>query len=153
VSTNITSVERAANIASNRTLVAVLAVMGIPIVIIGLIGLVNMMTMNVIERTREVGMLRCIGAASGDIKRIFRAEALAVALFGWLLAVPLGWLIGWTLVQFVIHLFSFPSLPYSYPLLYPEVGLFATVALAWLVIAAPLRRASRLKPGDALRYE
>jgi putative ABC transport system permease protein len=153
VSTNITSVERAANIASNRTLVAVLAVMGIPIVIIGLIGLVNMMTMNVIERTREVGMLRCIGAASGDIKRIFRAEALAVALFGWLLAVPLGWLIGWTLVQFVIHLFSFPSLPYSYPLLYPAVGLFATVALAWLVIVAPLRRASDLKPGDALRYE
>ena len=73
------TLERAANLDTNRVLVAVLAVMGVPLVIIGMIGLLNSMTMNVIERTREVGILRCIGASSRTVRRIFRAEALAVA--------------------------------------------------------------------------
>lgn len=153
VSTEIRYVEKEANLASNRTLVGVLAVMGIPIVAIGLIGLVNMMTMNVIERTREVGILRCIGASSRDITRIFRAEALAVATAGWLLAVPAGWLIGKMLVLIVAALFEFGSIPYSYPLWYPPIALVLTLALSWFVVIPPLRRASRLRPGDALRYE
>ena len=153
VSTQIRSVEKAANVSSNRVLVSVLAVMGIPIVVIGLIGLVNMMTMNVIERTREVGILRCIGARSGDVTRIFRTEAVVVAAFGWVLAVPLGWAIGWTLVWIVTRLFKFPSLAYSYPALYAGLALLVTIALTWLVIFPPLRRATHLRPGDALRYE
>jgi putative ABC transport system permease protein len=146
-------VEREANLASNRILVGVLAVMGLPVVAIGLIGLVNMMTMNILERTREIGILRCIGARSRDITRIFRTEAMAVALLGWLLALPLGWLIGWILVWVVGELFKFGSVPYSYPVLYPPLALVATIGLAWLVVIAPLRRASHLRPGEALRYE
>jgi putative ABC transport system permease protein len=146
-------VEREANLASNRVLVGVLAVMGLPVVTIGLIGLVNMMTMNILERTREIGILRCIGARSRDITRIFRTEATVVAFLGWLAAVPLGWLIGWILVWVIGELFKFGSVPYSYPIWYPPIALVATIALAWLVVIAPLRRASRLRPGDALRYE
>jgi putative ABC transport system permease protein len=146
-------VEREANLSSNRILVAVLAVMGIPIVAIGLIGLANMMTMNVLERTREVGILRCIGARSRDISAIFRTEAVITAFLGWLIAVPLGWLIGWTLTLIVVNLFDFGSVPYSYPAWYPPVALGGTILLALLVVIAPLRRASHLRPGDALRYE
>lgn len=153
VGTEIRYVERDANVASNRMLVGVLAVMGIPIVAIGLIGLVNMMTMNVIERTREIGILRCIGAGKRDITRIFRAEALVVALAGWILAVPMGWLIGKALVEIVANLFNFGALPYTFPLWYPPIALALTVLLAWLVVIPPLRRASHLRPGDALRYE
>ena len=152
-STQIRHVERAANIAANRVLVNVLAVMGIPIVAIGLIGLVNMMTMNVLERTREIGILRTIGARSKDITRIFRTEALCVAFLGWLLAVPLGWGIGLALVRIVAALFDFGSLGYSFPWLYPPLALVATLGLAWLVVIAPLRRASHQRTGDALRYE
>ena len=153
VGSEVRYVEREANLESNRTLVGVLAVMGIPIVAIGLIGLVNMMTMNVIERTREIGILRCIGAGSRDITRIFRAEALAVAITGWVLAVPIGWLIGKALVQIVANLFNFGSVPYTFPFWYPPIALVLTVILAWMVVIPPLRRASRLRPGDALRYE
>lgn len=153
VSTEVHYVEKDANLSSNRILVSVLAVMGIPIVAIGLIGLVNMMTMNVIERTREVGILRCIGASSRDITRIFRSEALAVAALGWLLSVPAGWLIGKILVVTITKLFDFGSVPYTFPAWYPPFALIATLALAWVVVIAPLRRASHLRPGEALRYE
>lgn len=153
VRTEIHYVEREANLASNRVLVNVLAVMGVPIVAIGMIGLVNLMAMNVIERTREIGVLRCIGARAKDIRRIFRTEALIVALAGWALAIPLGWLIGRTLVWVVTEVFNFGSVGYSYPLWYLPVALVATVAIAALVVVAPVRRAARLRPGDALRYE
>jgi ABC-type antimicrobial peptide transport system permease subunit len=112
-----------------------------------------MMTMNVIERTREVGILRCIGARSRDITRIFRSEALAVAALGWLLSIPAGWLIGKILVVTIANLFDFGSIPYTFPAWYPPFALIATLALAWVVVIAPLRRASHLRPGEALRYE
>ena len=151
--TQIRYVERNANLASNQVLVGVLAVMGVPIVAIGLIGLVNMMTMNVFERTREIGILRCIGARGRDITRIFQTEAISVALLGWMLAVPSGWLIGWILARVVSEMFKFGSVPYSYPAWYLPIALVATLLLAWLVVIAPVRRAVRLRPGDALRYE
>ena len=62
------------------------------------------MTMNVIERTRDIGILRCIGASSRAVRRIFRAEALTVALAGALLAIPGGWLVGRVLTSAVTHL-------------------------------------------------
>lgn len=153
VSTEVHYVEKEANLADNQKITAILAVMGIPIVAIGLIGLVNMMTMNVIERTREVGVLRCIGASARDITRIFRAEALGVAAIGWLLAVPLGWLIGKALVVLVAELFDFGSIAYRFPVWYPPFAVIPTLLLATLVVIPPLRRATRLRPGDALRYE
>lgn len=153
VSTLIHYVERDANLAAFQPLLIALGVMGVLIVAIGLIGLLNMMTMNVLERTREIGILRCIGAHSRQIGRIFRTEALAVAFLGWLVAVPLGWLIGWTLMYIIGNLFGFGAIPYSFPLWYPPLALLATLALAWIAVIAPVRRATRLRPGDALRYE
>ena len=153
VSTQIRYVERAANLDGNRVLVGVLAAMGIPIVIIGMIGLLNTMTMNVIERTREIGIMRCIGAPARAVRRVFRAEALTVALAGALIAIPGGWLIGALLCWIVTSLFHYGSVPYSFPLVAAALGVIATVAIAWLVVVAPVHHASKLQPGDALRYE
>ncbi|MDH4077877.1 MAG: FtsX-like permease family protein, partial [Acidimicrobiia bacterium] len=153
VTTEIRYVEREANLAENRILINVLAAMGIPIVAIGMIGLVNLMTMNVLERTREIGILRCIGARARDIRWIFRSEAIAIAIAGWVLAIPLGWIIGRTLVWVVTRVFNFGSVGFIFPLWSLPVALVATIALAAIVVLAPVRRAARLKPGDALRYE
>lgn len=153
VSTEIHYVEKNANLESNRVLVAVLAAISIPIVFIGMIGLLNAMTMNVIERTRDIGVLRCIGASSRAVRRIFRTEALAVAFAGALLAVPGGWLVGRLLEWVVTSVFHFGSVPYVFPLASAGLSVVVTIALAWLVVVAPVRRASHLRPSDALHYE
>ena len=153
IRTEVHYVEREANLSANRVLVGVLALMGVPIVAIGMIGLVNLMTMNVIERTREIGILRCIGASAKDIRSIFRTEALTIAFAGWLLSVPLGWIIGKILVWVVTEVFNFGSIALVFPLWYLPIALAATLALAALVVWVPVRRAARIKPGEALRYE
>jgi putative ABC transport system permease protein len=118
-----------------------------------MIGLLNSMTMNVIERTRDIGVLRCIGASSRTVRRVFRAEALTVALMGALFAIPGGWLVGRALTSLVCSMFHFGSVPYAFPAAPAVVAVAVTLALAGAVVVAPLRRASHMRPGDALRYE
>ena len=73
-----------------------ITVLGLLIVAISMVGLVNAITMGVLERTREIGMLRCVGARARDVRGIFATEGLVVAVLGWLLGVPLGWAIART---------------------------------------------------------
>jgi putative ABC transport system permease protein len=120
-------------------------------VAISMVGLVNAITMNVLERTREIGVLRCIGARGRDIRRIFGAEGLALALLGWVLGVPLGYaiarLLNWLVFRLVKIEFAF-----TFPPLNLLIALVGTVALALLIMRIPLRRAVRFKPGEALRH-
>jgi putative ABC transport system permease protein len=144
-------VQRRDAIAGNAGLTTSVTVLGMLIVAISLVGLVNAITMSVIERTREVGMLRCVGARAKDVRRIFAVEGLAVALLGWLLGVALGWAIGHGLVSLTASLVDI-DLFFVFPLANVAITLAGTVLLTLLVLLAPVRRAARLKPGNALRY-
>ena len=94
-------VDREQNLAENRLIVSVVMAMGLPVVAIGMIGLASAMASNVLDRTREIGILRSIGARRRDLRSMFRAEGLAIAVVGWLVGVPLGYglarLILWVL--------------------------------------------------------
>ena len=138
-------------IAGNAGLTTSVTVLGLLIVAISLVGLVNAITMSVIERTREVGMLRCVGARAKDVRRIFTVEGLAVALLGWLLGVALGWAMGHGLVSLTASLVDI-DLSFVFPVANVAITLVGTVLLTLLVLFAPVRRAVRLKPGNALRY-
>ena len=101
--------------------------LGLLIVAISMVGLVNAITMSVLERTREIGVLRCIGARARDIRRIFAAEGLAVSLAGWLLGIPLGYalarMFSWLLLKVVGIDFGF-----TFPPLNLLIALVGTVA-------------------------
>jgi putative ABC transport system permease protein len=139
------------NVNANRRISSAISVLGLLVVAISLVGLINAITMSVLERTREIGVLRCIGARARDIRRIFTAEGLAVSLGGWLLGIPIGYAIArffiWLLREVIGIEFGF-----TFPPLNLLIALAGTVLLAWLIIQLPLRRAARLKPGEAIRY-
>jgi putative ABC transport system permease protein len=138
-------------IAANAGLTTSVTVLGLLIVAISLVGLVNAITMSVIERTREIGTLRCVGARAKDVRRIFTVEGLTIAVLGWVLGVALGWALGLGLVSLTASLVDV-ELEFVFPAANIAITLVGTVVLALLVLLAPVRRAVRLKPGDALRY-
>jgi putative ABC transport system permease protein len=151
-STQVFHVKRAQNVAANQSIGTTITVLGLLIVAISLIGLVNAITMNVIERTREIGVLRCIGARARDIRRVFRTEGLVLAVAGWAVGVPLGYLGARLLALFVSAVYKL-QFAFEFPLQFVWIALLGTLALASLVMTLPLRRAARLSPGDALRYQ
>ena len=125
--------------------------LGFLIVAISMVGLANAITMSVIERTREIGILRCIGARARDVRRIFATEGVALALAGWLLGIPLGYALDRFLVWLVREVVDV-EIPVVFPPWNVALALVGTVVLALLVMLLPIRRARRLRPGDALRY-
>jgi putative ABC transport system permease protein len=139
------------NVASNAGITKAVAALGLLIVLISLVGLVNTITMGVIERTREIGMLRCVGASARDIRRIFSVEGVAVASAGWLLGVPLGWAMSRGLLSVTASTADI-DLPFTFPAGRILLTLVGTLLLALLVLQLPVRRAARLRPGDALRH-
>jgi putative ABC transport system permease protein len=114
-------------------------------VVIALIGIANTLVLSIYERTRELGLLRAVGATRGQLRSIVRLESMVISLLGALEGLALGMLLGWAIVaamhtQGVTHL-VFPVL---------ELVVLALLAgLAGIVAAiAPSRRAARL---DVLR--
>jgi ABC-type antimicrobial peptide transport system permease subunit len=142
---------RQTQVDANASITMSITVLGLLIVAISMVALINAITMGVLERTREIGVLRSIGARARDVRRIFATEGLVVAVLGWALGIPLGYAmaraIGW-LAGNAVGL----DIAFVFPATYVAITLAGTVILALVVMLAPVRRAVRFKPGEALRY-
>lgn len=121
------------------------------IVAMSMVGLANAITTSVLERTREIGVLRCIGARARDVRRIFATEGIALVVAGWLLGIPVGFLLNRLLVWLVQEVVNV-DIPAVFPPWNIVLALVGTILLALLVLALPLRRVVRFRPGEALRY-
>jgi putative ABC transport system permease protein len=138
--------------ASENSILAIVEILGLVVVAIMLMGLASALTMGIIERTREIGILRCLGARSRHIRRIFTAEAVVLALAGWAAGILLGWLIYQGLLAGIRHEADLP-LPQEFPPAVPLISLAGVLVLTLLVVRGPLHRAARIQPGTALRYQ
>jgi len=119
--------------------------------LVGSIGIANIMLVNVTERTKEIGVLRAIGARQRDVLNLFLTEAGLIGAIGASIAVPVGILFGLLFLR--VGPFSGVSLPVT---IRPEwvplaVGIGALVGIASGVY--PAWRASRIDPVWALKYE
>ena len=145
-------IDRQQNVNEQRLIVSVVMAMGLPIVAIGMIGLAGATASNVIDRTREIGILRSIGARRRDLRVMFRVEGLVIGALGWLMGIPAGYalarLILWVFEQRFDAAFGF-----RFPLWTIAVALAVTLLTTMIVMHFPVRRAVRLAPGVALRYE
>ena len=121
------------------------------------LGIINTLVMAILERRREIGVLKALGASDGDVKNLFFAEAGAMGLVGGLLGVTLGWLIGVAL-SFGTTLYlksqDLPSVKISYVPWWLAASAIAFAIVVSLVAGLyPAARAARLNPVEALRYE
>ena len=136
---------------------ATLAAFGGIALIVSAIGMFNTMTVTLLERTKEIGIMRTIGASPRDIKWLFVSESIVVGFLGGLSGILMGVGLGVALnivlnvvaSQFggqAVKLFAFPI---------PFLLFIATfsAAVGYLTGIFPARRASQLNPLDAIRYE
>jgi putative ABC transport system permease protein len=152
VSTTRIYVTEAQITAADAAILTIVEILGLVVVAIMLMGLVSALSMGVIERTREVGILRCVGARARHIRRVFSVEAVVLSSAGWVFGVLLGWLIYEGLLILLLHNAAV-SLPQEFPPAIPLITLAGVLVLTLLVIRGPLRRATRIQPGTALRYQ
>ena len=120
--------------------------------LVGGIGIMNIMLVSVIERTKEIGLRKAVGATRTDIIRQFLIESMILTLFGGLIGIALGAAVV-TLIYFGVTTFADPT--YSFELPMSAIILaFVVSSLTGLVFGIyPAYKASQKSPIEALRYE
>jgi len=121
------------------------------------LGIVNTLVMAILERRREIGVLKALGAADGDVKQLFFVEAGVMGLAGGVFGVLLGWLIGQSLT-FATNIYlkrqELPGVQISSVPWWLIAGAIGFALLVSLIAGLyPASRAAKLNPVDALRYE
>ncbi len=134
-------------------LVYFMLVMATMIAIVGGLGLMSAMSINVIERTREIGVMRAIGASNGDIQSIVIVEGLVVGLISWIISIVLSIPITGVLTFGVGMAIMQSPMPPVYGVSGVIAWLIFILALATIASALPAHRASSLTVRDTLAYE
>ena len=135
------------------TLVAFVSVMAILLGVVGGLGLAGTMTMNVVERAREIGVMRAIGATDGAVRLIFLGEGLLIGLLAWgagaIVALPLSKILSDMLGE------VFVQRPLAFSPSLAGLGLWLAIVLVLSTLGsiAPAWGASRIAVREVLGYE
>jgi putative ABC transport system permease protein len=121
------------------------------------IGIINTLVMAILERRREIGIMKAIGASDGDVKGLFFAEAGVMGVFGGFVGVALGWTIGRVInlgTNVYLKRLHFPPEQIWFVPWWLVIGAIVFAIIVSLLSGLyPASRAARLDPVQALRYE
>lgn len=134
-------------------IVYLLLAMGVLIASVGALGLAGTMSTNVLERTREIGVMRAIGASDGSVLKIVIIEGVIIGLLSWGFGAMLAFPVGALLAQTVGVVLFQSALPYVFSAGGVVTWLAIVVILAGLASFLPAWKASRLTVREVLAYQ
>jgi putative ABC transport system permease protein len=133
----------------DQFLLLIYALLGLSIVIAAL-GIVNTLALSVIERTREVGLLRAIGLSRRQLRRMVRLESIAIAVLGAVLGIVIGTVFGVSLIKALSDQgLDVLAIPWLRMAIFVVIAAVIGVLAAWL----PARRAAKLNVLRAITTE
>ena len=137
----------------NNIIIRLLAVMAIVIALVGGVGLSGVISLSVLERRREIGVMRAIGASSWQVIRLFMGEGLLLGLISWLIALPLSIPASYGLATRGLSLALNQQLSYNFTLLGPLLWLMIIILLAIVASLFPARKAALISVRESLAYQ
>lgn len=136
---------------------SILGAIGIMALFIAILGLVNTLVMSIYERTREIGILKSMGAKDSQVCKLFIIEAGCVGLAGALIGIPLGWSVT-RLIDTILFSTLFKDVDeeiiiFSFPWYLIAGAILFSIFFSILAGLYPANRASKIDPVKALRHE
>ncbi len=119
-------------------------------VLVALIGIVNTLSLSILERRRELGLLRVVGMVDKRVQRMVQLESVLIAALGTLTGIVLGTFIGWAIIRSIDRL-SDASIAFTFPTGHLVVVLVLGVVLGVVASYIPSRRSTRLEVLDAIQ--
>jgi putative ABC transport system permease protein len=145
--------ERSEAFATYNIIISLLLIMACLLAVVGGLGLMGTMSINVLERTREIGVLRAIGASSRSVERVFMREGVMIGWLSWgfgaVLSIPMSQMMGGALGEMLMGAALTPAFSVSGALMWLALMLLLSVVASSL----PARNASRLTIREVLSYE
>jgi putative ABC transport system permease protein len=121
------------------------------------LGIVNTMVMSILERTREIGVMKAVGGDDADVRKIFLVEASLIGLFGGVFGIALGWAVGRVINAGANYYLQTQGVPAANLFLIPWWLMAGAIGFALVVSLVagsfPAMRAARLDPIQALRHD
>ena len=139
--------------ASFSMVIGMLLALALIVALVGGIGLMGSLWISVIERTREIGVMRAIGARSASIMSMFIMEGVVQGLISWIIAVPISLLVSPLMANALgVTIFQTPlEFQFNYTALLTWLAIILVIALIAAVI--PARNATRINVRQSLSYE
>jgi putative ABC transport system permease protein len=134
-------------------IVIFLTIMAVLIALVGGLGLMGTMSINVLERTREIGVMRAVGASDGSVIQVFIVEGIFIGVLSWFVGSVLAFPIGKVLSDSVGTAFLEAPLTYTFSVKGALLWLVIVVVLSALASILPSWNASRLTVREVLAYE
>jgi len=130
---------------------AILYAVSLIVALVGILGLFNTLTISVLERRREIGILRSMGATGLGIARVFWTEGISLAVVAWIAAVIIGIPAAYAFVSFIGSVLV--PLPFAFAPATLAIMLVFILLIATLASFGPVFSAARVRVSDILRYD
>jgi lipoprotein-releasing system permease protein len=126
------------------------------VVIVASFNIVSTLTMIVVEKHREIAILKAMGATGQAVTRIFMLNGLVIGIVGTVIGIPLGYSFCWAIQTFYTlpgDVYYLSRIPVNIKIVDVLTVAVSAISITFLATLHPCRQAARLDPAEAIRYE